>query len=51
MVIERYEGDFNRFYGDYSVDVLLDGDQLNKLPPLQRGVVKAKKRQQAQLST
>ena len=51
MVIERYEGDFNRFYSDYSVDVLLDGDQLNKLPPLQRGVIKAKKRQRAQLST
>ena len=44
-VIERYEEDFKHFYGDYSVDALLDGHQLNKLPPLQRGVVKAKKRQ------
>ena len=50
MVIERYEQDFKRFYSDYSLDRLLDGHQLNKLPPLQRGVVKAKKRQRAQIS-
>lgn len=50
MVIERYEQDFKRFYSDYSLDRLLDGHQLNKLPPLQRGVVKAKKRQRVQIS-
>ena len=50
MVIERYEQDFKRFYSDYSLDLLLDGHPLNKLPPLQRGVVKAKKRQRVQIS-
>ena len=50
MVIERYQQDLNRFYGDYSIDTLLDGQPLNKLPPLQRGVVKAKKRQRAQVN-
>ena len=50
MVVERYEQDFKRFYSDYSLDLLLDGHPLNKLPPLQRGVVKAKKRQRVQIS-
>ena len=35
-VLERYEQDFNNFYIDYSIDELLDGDGLKKLPPLQR---------------
>ena len=50
MVIERFQQDFNRFYGDYSMDVLLDGHELKKLPPLQRGIVKAKKHQRSELS-
>ena len=44
QVLERYEQDFKRFYGMYSIDSLLNGDALQKLPPLQRGVVKAKRR-------
>ena len=47
QVLERYEQDFKRFYGTYSIDSLLNGDALQKLPPLQRGVVKAKRRQRA----
>ena len=35
-VLERYEQDFNHFYSDYSVEDLLNGDGLKKLPPLQR---------------
>ena len=35
-VLERYEQDFNLFYSDYSVEELLNGDGLKKLPPLQR---------------
>ena len=50
QVLERYEQDFKRFYGMYSVDSLLNGDALQKLPPLQRGVVKAKRRQRARNS-
>ena len=50
QVLERYEQDFKRFYGMYSVDSLLNGDALQKLPPLQRGVVKAKRRQRARSS-
>ena len=44
QVLERYSQDFKRFYGMYSIDSLLNGDALQKLPPLQRGVVKAKRR-------
>ena len=35
-VLERYEQDFKTFYSDYTVEELLDGDGLKKLPPLQR---------------
>ena len=45
-VLERYENDFLAFYKDYSVDDLLDGDQLKKLPPLQRGLNQARQRRQ-----
>ena len=41
-VLERYEQDFKTFYSDYTVDELLHGDGLKKLPPLQR---KAKRNQ------
>ena len=47
QVLERYEQDFKRFYGMYSIDSLLNGESLQKLPPLQRGVVKAKRRLRA----
>ena len=47
QVLERYEQDFKRFYGMYSIDSLLNGDALQKLPPLQRGVVTAKRRLRA----
>lgn len=48
IVLERYAIDFKRFYGDYSVDALISGDPLEKYPPLQRGVVKAKRRSTSQ---
>ena len=44
QVLERYALDFKRFYSDYSIETLLQGDNLQKQPPLQRGVIKAKKR-------
>ena len=33
QVLERYEQDFKRFYGMYSIDSLLNGDALQKLLP------------------
>ena len=44
QVLERYALDIKRFYGDYSIDKLIIGEHLEKKPPLQRGVVKAKRR-------
>ena len=37
QVLEFYQQDFEWFYGSYSVDSLLNGDGLKKLPPLQIG--------------
>ena len=48
QVLERYAIDFKRFYADYSIDKLIRGEHLEKRPPLQRGVVKAKRRLDAQ---
>ena len=48
QVLERYAIDFKRFYGEYSIDNLIRGERLEKHPPLQRGVVKAKRRLDAQ---
>ena len=48
QVLERYAIDLKRFYGDYSIDKLIRGEDLEKQPPLQRGVVKAKRRQDTQ---
>ena len=48
QVLERYAIDFKRFYGDYSIDKLILGEHLEKQPPLQRGVTKAKRRLNAQ---
>ena len=48
QVLVRYAIDFKRFYGDYSIDKLILGEQLEKQPPLQRGVGKAKRRLNAQ---
>ena len=48
QVLERYAIDIKRFYGDYSIDKLIRGEDLAKHPPLQRGVVKAKRRLNAQ---
>ena len=48
QVLERYAIDIKRFYGDYSIDKLISGEDLAKHPPLQRGVVKAKRRLDAQ---
>ena len=48
QVLERYALDIKRFYGDYSIDKLIIGEHLEKKPPLQRGVVKAKRRLNAQ---
>ena len=50
QVLERYAIDFKRFYGDYSIDKLILGEQLEKQPPLQRGVGKAKRRLNANTS-
>ena len=44
QVLERYALDIKRFYGDYSIDKLIIGEHLEKKPPLQRGVVKTKRR-------
>lgn len=41
-VLERYAQDFERFYSSYSVDELLQGDQLIQHPPLQRGAAAVK---------
>ena len=35
-VLERYAVDFKRFYADYTVDKLIYGDCLKKIPPLQK---------------
>ena len=35
-VLERYAIDFKKFYADYSVDNLINGDPLKKKPPLQK---------------
>ena len=35
-VLERYAIDFKRFYTDYSIDELINGDQLEQKPPLQK---------------
>ena len=43
LVLERYAIDFKRFYGSYKIDQLLRGDQLEALPPLQRGLARAKR--------
>jgi len=48
QVLERYAIDLKRFYGDYSIDNLIRGEYLEKQPPLQRGIVKAKRRKDAQ---
>ena len=48
QVLERYAIDIKRFYADYSIDKLIRGEDLAKHPPLQRGVVKAKRRLDAQ---
>jgi len=37
QVLEFYQQDFEWFYGSYSVDSLLTGEDLKKLPPLQSG--------------
>ena len=50
QVLERYAIDFKRFYGDYSIDKLILGEHLEKQPPLQRGVSKARRRLNAQTS-
>ena len=50
QVLERYAIDFKRFYGDYSIDKLILGEQLEKQPPLQRGDGKAKRRLNANTS-
>ena len=42
-VLERYAQDFEYFYSPYSVENLLQGDQLEKHPPLQRGGSKLQK--------
>ena len=48
--IERYQQDFKYFYSDYSIDMLLDGVHLKQLPPMQRGVIKAKRRQSQKIA-
>ena len=48
QVLERYALDIKKFYGDYSIDKLIVGEHLEKRPPLQRGVVKTKRRLNAQ---
>ena len=50
QVLERYAIDFKRFYGNYSIDKLILGEHLEKQPPLQRGVSKARRRLNAQPS-
>ena len=47
-IIKWYALDIKRFYGDYSIDKLIVGEHLEKKPPLQRGVAKAKRRLNAQ---
>ncbi len=41
-VLERYEIDIKKFYGDYSIDNLIHGEQLVRQPPLERGAKKVK---------
>ena len=43
-VLSVYEKDFQTFYGDYSVDQLLQGDSLPPSRPIQHGRSKAKRR-------
>ncbi len=43
LVLERYKIDFKRFYSDYTIDELLNGDPLEKKPPLQKGRRTSKK--------
>lgn len=50
-VLERYELDFKKFYSKYSVNDLLDGDNLKNLPPLQRKLNANQSQQSINLKT
>lgn len=50
-VLDRYAQDLNTFYSDYSIEELLNGDCLKKLPPLQRKTKESDPKKDLQLST